>query len=94
MKIQYGTQAAETMVGYLSQNHENSLDSLGYYCKATLAHFVSTSKELYRTIRELKSDYESKKGEATFLRNMQKYLILANLVIFLQKAIANTKGFR
>lgn len=35
-----------------------------------------------------------RRGEASFLRNMNKYLIIANLVLFLQKMIFSSKLFK
>lgn len=44
-------------------NRDSSAELLDYYCKAALGHFVSLSKELFRTIRELKQDYDKYKHE-------------------------------
>jgi hypothetical protein len=81
------------MMEYLSgkEVREELLES---YVKAALAHFVSTSRELYRSLRELRQDYEKyrvedsmRRGEPSFLRNMQKYLILSTLLMLLQQAL-------
>lgn len=44
-------------------NRDTSAELLDYYCKAALGQFVSLSKELFRTIRELKQDYDKYKHE-------------------------------
>jgi hypothetical protein len=67
--------------------------------KAALAHFVSTSRELYRSLRELRQDHEKyrgeesmRRGEPSFLRNIHKYLVLSSLLLLLQQALqANTQ---
>jgi hypothetical protein len=93
MQIQLSEIGQEVLMEHLS-DPENG-EPLEQYCSTALAMFYSLAREVHRPLKELRLDYYRYvheeailSSEPSFLRHIKKFLILANLISFLQKALS------